>query len=86
MRAMVRAVYKTASAFTTVPDAEGKRVKTDVFPIKRGVLQGDIMSPLFFIIVLEFILRDYDTVSGKGVPLGTTCIHVMFFLPCVFVL
>ena len=35
------------------------------------------MSPLFFIIALEFILRDYDTVSGKGVSLGTSCIHTL---------
>ena len=62
MRAMSRAIYRTASVFTTVSDADGNQIKTDEFPIKRGVLQGDIMSPLFFIIDLEFILRDYDNV------------------------
>ena len=79
MRAMVRAVYESASAFTTVPDAEGKQVKTDEFRIKRGVLQGDIMSPLFFIIALEFILRKYDNVDGKGVSLGSTRIHTLAY-------
>ena len=57
-----------------VPDAEGKKVKTDEFSIKRGVLmlQGDIMSPLFFIIVLEYILRLHDNTQGKGVNLIST--------------
>ena len=57
---MVRAVYASASAFTTVPDVtdvHGKKIKTDEFVIKRGVLQGDILSPLLFILALEYILR-----------------------------
>ena len=69
---MARAVYASASAFTTVQDAEGTRVKTDEFPIKRGVLQGDIMSPLFFILALEYILRLHDNTQGKGVSLSST--------------
>ena len=72
IRAMARAVYASASAFTTVQDAEGKRVKTDEFPIKRGVLQGDIMSPLFFILALEYILRLHDNTQDKGVNLSST--------------
>ena len=77
MRAMVRAVYESASAFTTVPDADGKKVKTDVFAIARGVLQGDIMSPLLFILALEHILRLHDNANGKGVTLGSTCVHTL---------
>ena len=37
------------------------------------------MSPLFFIIVLEFILRKYDNVDGKGVSLGTARIHTLAY-------
>ena len=72
MRAMARAVYAAAAAFTTVPDADGKCIKTDVFAIRRGVLQGDIMSPLFFILALEYILRLHDNTQGKGVTLSST--------------
>ena len=72
MRAMTRAVYASASAFTTVQGADGKKIKTDVFPINRGVLQGDIMSPLFFILALEYILRMHDNTRGKGAPLSST--------------
>ena len=36
MRAMVRAVYASASAFTTVPDADGKKSKQMCFPSNAG--------------------------------------------------
>ena len=74
---MTRVIYLSACAFTTVPDADGKRVKTEEFQIRRGVLQGDIMSPLFFILALELILREHDDVQGKGVPLGTARLHTL---------
>ena len=69
MRAMMRSVYESARrAFTTVPDTDGKKIRTDVFSIMRGVLQGDIMSPLLFILALEHILREHDKGNAKGVP------------------
>ena len=77
IRAMARVVYLSACAFTTVQDADGKRVKTEEFRIRRGVLQGDIMSPLFFILALDLILREYDDVQGKGVSFGTSCLHTL---------
>ena len=41
VRAMFRAVYAAASAHTTVPAPDGKTVKSEIFPIRRGVVQGD---------------------------------------------
>ena len=58
--AMFRAVYQSASAYTTVATADGKKVKSDIFPIDRGVVQGDITSTLYFILALELILRIHD--------------------------
>ena len=77
VRAMFRAVYSAASAFTTVPKPEGKRAKSDVFKIRRGVVQGDITSPLYFILALELIMRRHDAVAGKGVPLAHTMLHTL---------
>ena len=76
-RAMFRAIYANASAFTKTKDADGKQAKSDVFPIRRGVLQGDITSPLFFVMALEFILRTHDNREDKGVSLIDTIIHTL---------
>ena len=59
MIAMTRAVYTSTSAFTTV-HGDVKKIKTDIFSIMPRVLQDDIVSPLFFILTLEYILRGHD--------------------------
>ena len=66
IRALFRAMYVAASAYTTVPDTDGKTSSSSTFPIRRGVLQGDITSPLYFILALELILRKYDSRVDKG--------------------
>ena len=76
-RAMFRAIYANASAFTKIQDANGKKAKSEVFHIRRGVLQGDITSPLFFVMALEFILRTHDNREDKGVSLAGTMIHTL---------
>lgn len=77
VRAMFRAVYAAASAYTTVATADGKQVKSDTFTIDRGVVQGDITSPLYFILALELILRRYDLFAAKGIPLAGAVIHTL---------
>ena len=59
-RRMFRAIYKAASAVTKVSDVDGKEVMSNPFSIDRGVVQGDITSPLYFILALELILREHD--------------------------
>ena len=79
VRAMFRAVYSSASAFTTVPAPDGEVAKSAVFGIKRGVMQGDITSPLYFILALDLdlILRRHDNVAAKGVPFGNLMLHTL---------
>ena len=77
-RAMYRAIYKAAAAYTEAAGADGKKVKCDTFNIGRGVLQGDVTSPLFFILALESIMRCHDAAQpGKGISLADTMIHVL---------
>ena len=76
---MFRAVYKAATAFTKAPSTDGTNVRSPNFPINRGVLQGDITSPLFFILALELILRLHDA-GPKGVKLlDEIVIHTLGF-------
>lgn len=69
-RALFRAIYKAASAVTKVSSTDGTEVKSKPFPIRRGVVQGDITSPLYFILALELILKTHDNIEGKGVQFG----------------
>ena len=68
-RSLFRAVYSTASAVTRVASTDGTEVFSESFPINRGVLQGDILSPIYFILALELILRTHDNIPGAGVAL-----------------
>ena len=77
-RAMFRAVY-AAAAYTTAADADGKTVKSEIFLVRRGVVQGDITSPLYFILALDFLLHTHDKVVGKGVPFGHTLVHTLTY-------
>ena len=77
VRAMFRAVSVAASAHTTVPAPEGATTKSNAFAIRRGVVQGDITSPLYFILALESILRRHDKEVDKGVSFGDVLIHTL---------
>ena len=50
-------------------DATGKIKLSQFFQIERGVVQGDIISPILFIIALDQIVQETDT-RGLGVNVG----------------
>ena len=74
---MFRAVYSSAAAFTTAPGVDGKQVKSEIFQVRRGVVQGDITSPLYFILALDYLFHLHDNVTGKGVTFGDILIHTL---------
>ena len=78
-RALFRAVYKAASAITQVESTDGTTITSAPFSIDRGVIQGDIMSPLYFILALELILHRHDNVAGKGVDFGGRRVHTLAY-------
>ena len=57
---------------TEVEGPDGKTIYSKVFPVRRGVVQGDITSPLYFILALEAILRKYDSTTNKGTHMTHT--------------
>ena len=76
-RALFRVIYSKANAKTAVSDVDGVTVYSDSFLIKRGVVQGDITSPVYFILALELILELHDRHPDKGVQLGRQTIHTL---------
>ena len=68
-RAMFRAIYEAAKGMVRVNGVLGQKIFSEIFNIGRGVVQGDIVSPILFILALDNLIQLYDK-SGSGVKCG----------------
>ena len=68
-RAIFWAIYKAAAGKTRVRITDGKYIFSQAFPIKRGVIQGDVIPPILFILALDQLVQTVDK-SGQGVKCG----------------
>ena len=68
-RAIFRAIYAAAEGTARVRGLDGKHIYSEEFKVRRGVIQGDIISPIFFILALEQIFRICDN-NQRGVQVG----------------
>ena len=68
-RAMFRAIYAAAEGTAKVRGLNGKTIYSESFKVRRGVIQGGILSPIFFILALEQLFRMHDS-SPTGVKVG----------------
>ena len=50
-------------------DVDGKVIFSRAFDVRRGVIQGDIVSPIFFILALDQLVQSYDA-GHEGVSVG----------------
>ena len=76
-RAIFRSIYGSATARTKVKSIDGQVVLSEKFPVRRGVIQGDLTSPIYFIIALEAILRRHDNINGKGIDFDGVRLHTL---------
>ena len=70
IRQMIQAIYRVAQGCVRITTADGNSEFSDVFDIDRGVLQGDIFSPVAFIAGLWRIFSVHDK-PGAGISLGS---------------
>ena len=70
IRRMIQAIYRVAQGCVRITTADGNSEFSDVFDIDRGVLQGDIFSPVAFIAGLWRIFSVHDK-PGAGISLGS---------------
>ena len=68
---MFRAIYAAAEGTVRVKGLfiPGDKVYNKSFKVRRGVIQGDIISPIFFIVVMKQIFRVHDK-SPAGATIG----------------
>jgi hypothetical protein len=69
LRRVVQCLFRAASGCVQITNPDGSQDLSDHFDIARGVLQGDIFSPIAFIVGLwrTFVLHD---TPNAGVTVG----------------
>ena len=75
-RAIFRAIYRTATGIARVRDVDGKYEFSGSFKVCRGVVQGDIISPVLFILALDQLIQTVDK-TGTGVNCGILKLRVL---------
>ena len=70
VRRIVQAIFSAATGVVRIKQQDGETAFSESFNIERGVLQGDIFSPVCFIAGLDRIFRLHDQVN-PGMTVGT---------------
>ena len=68
---MIRSIYAVTAGVARVKGSDGLFTFSKTFNIEHDVIliQGDIISPIFFIIFLDQLIQTYDK-SGQGITVG----------------
>jgi hypothetical protein len=75
LRRLLRAILKSATGAVRMRAADGTTECSPAFSVDRGVLQGDVLSPVCFIVGLSMVFRRAglrDTTGGVAVTKGGT--------------
>ena len=74
-RSIFRAIYRAATGIARVNGVDGKYEFSGKFKINRGVIQGDIISPVLFILALDQLIQTVDK-TGTGVQCGSKILNI----------
>ena len=65
---LVKSIYNSAAVRVRIQKPGGHRSYSRKINIRRGVIQGDIPSPVCFLVALDKLLKDHGAL-GMGIPL-----------------
>ena len=68
-RAIFRTIYSETTGSARVRGIDGEHIFSGTFKIGRGVIQGDIISPILFILALDQLVQEFDG-DGEGIKCG----------------
>ena len=60
---LVKAIYNSAEVRVRLQDKSGNKCYSRNIPASRGAIQGDIPSPVFFLVALDKILKQYGSLD-----------------------
>ena len=66
---IIQQIYQTAAVRVRIQEPSGTKCYSRNIPIRRGVIQGDIPSPVFFVVSLDKLLKDY---GGTNIGIKVT--------------
>ena len=66
IRRIVKAIYAEATGMVRLRLPSGETLCSEPFPVRRGVIQGDIFSPQCITLGLDRIFRLHD-IAGQGI-------------------
>jgi len=70
----VQKIYTGAKAKVRTPEGE-----SDFFQIKRGILQGETLSPFLFTLFMEDIVKKMEESSTVPLAIGNANVHILLF-------
>ena len=69
---LVQAIYNSAKVRVKLQETSGNKIYSRPISIKRGVIQGDIPSPVCFLVSLDKLLKDHGNLQSCGIQLTPT--------------
>ena len=62
-------MYKSAQGTTRVKGVDGAVIFSKTFDRRRGVIQGDIVRPIVFVLALDQLVQTLDA-NSEGISVG----------------
>ena len=66
---LVAKIYQVAAVQVRIQETSGERKLSRPIPIRRGAIQGDIPSPVYFLVALDRLLKKHGGNHNNGIPL-----------------
>jgi len=66
---IVAKIYQSAAVQVRIQETSGERKFSRQIPVRRGAIQGDIPSPVYFLVALDKLLKEHGGGPNTGIPL-----------------
>ena len=66
---LVAKIYQAAAVQVRIQEASGERKLSRKIPIRRGAIQGDIPSPVYFLVALDKLIKEHGGTQANGIQL-----------------